>query len=404
MKRIIKLFCILLIIFHIFAICNFSTATEIYTYSPVCLLMEASTGQILYEKDINSKMYPASTTKLMTAILVMENCNLSDIATVSATAVNTVPYGYSSAYLQEGENLTIEQLLYVLLIPSANDAANVLAEHIAGSIENFANMMNTKSIELGCKNTNFKNPSGIHDENHYSTAYDLSIIARYAMHFQTIKDIASTTSCSLPKTNKYNGADRIFYNTNLLLSSNDYYYKYATGLKTGYTNPAKDCIVATAKKNDLELIVIILGGDTTKDNLSQKYLDCKTLFDYGFDNYSIRNVKKSNSVIKQFNVPGATSDTKNLDILVKDDINIFLNNNFNIENLTPEIELKENIIAPIKAGSVIGKISYTVNEITYSSCLIAGNDVEVINFMPILLRIAILLFIIFLVFITFRRS
>lgn len=407
MKHIKKVFCILLIIFNIMIVCNFSNASEINTYSPVCLLMESSTGKILYEKDIHKKVYPASTTKLMTAILVMENCNLSDIATVNSSAIDIVPAGYSSAYLKKGENLTIEQLLHVLLIPSANDAANVLAEHVGGTIENFANMMNQKAKELGCKNTNFKNPSGIHDDNHYSTAYDLSIITKYAMQFQTIKDIANTTKYNLPKTNKYNSEDRIFYNTNLLLSHHspdDYYYEYATGLKTGYTNPAKDCIIATAKKDDLELIAIILGADDNIGNSIPKYLDCKTLFEYGFNNYSFKSIVKSNSLINQISIHGGTKDTKNLDILVKDDINIFLNNNFNTENLISEIKLKENLIAPIKKGSVIGEISYTVDEKIYSSDLIAGNDVEIIDFMPIFLRISILLFVIFIIIIVLKRS
>ena len=165
--------------------------------------MEYSTGKILFEKNLNKMMYPASTTKLMTAILVLEKCQLTDVATVSNSAVDSVPAGYSTAYLQKGEKLTIEQLLHVLLIPSANDAANVLAEHVGGSIANFANMMNSKAKEIGCENTNFKNPSGIHDENHYSTAYDLSLIAKHAMQFQTIKDIVQKTVYNIPKTDKY---------------------------------------------------------------------------------------------------------------------------------------------------------------------------------------------------------
>lgn len=189
MRRIKKIICFLIIIFNILSINKFCNAAEINISAPVCVLMEYSTGKILFEKNLNKMMYPASTTKLMTAILVLEKCQLTDVATVSNSAVDSVPAGYSTAYLQKGEKLTIEQLLHVLLIPSANDAANVLAEHVGGSIANFANMMNSKAKEIGCENTNFKNPSGIHDENHYSTAYDLSLIAKHAMQFQTIKDI-----------------------------------------------------------------------------------------------------------------------------------------------------------------------------------------------------------------------
>ena len=349
-------------------------------------------------------MYPASTTKLMTAILVLEKCQLTDVATVSNSAVDSVPAGYSTAYLQKGEKLTIEQLLHVLLIPSANDAANVLAEHVGGSIANFANMMNSKAKEIGCENTNFKNPSGIHDENHYSTAYDLSLIAKHAMQFQAIKDIVQKTVYNLPKTDKYNSDNRIFYNTNLLLSHHSpyvYYYPYATGLNTGYTNPAKDCIIATAKKDDLELIAVILGAEDTNGSLVPKFLDCKKLFEYGFSNYSYKNIKKANSVVTKVSVLGATEDTKNLNILVKNDINVFLENIFDIYNLEPKLELDTPLVAPIKGGSTIGKITYDIDGIIYTSELIAETDVNIVNFVLIIFRLGLILLVIFIFFAIF---
>lgn len=175
----LKKICITLFLFLIIFVsgCTSTYASTIPdTYSSACLLMEESTGKILYSKNANSIMYPASTTKIMTAILTLEKCNLSDTAVVSHNAVFSIPSGYSTASLVEGEVLTIEQLLNVLLIPSANDAAVVLAEHIAGSVEAFSDMMNAKAVELGCLNTHFVNPNGIHNENHYSTAYDLALI------------------------------------------------------------------------------------------------------------------------------------------------------------------------------------------------------------------------------------
>lgn len=407
MRRIKKIICFLIIIFNILSINKFCNAAEINISAPVCVLMEYSTGKILFEKNLNKMMYPASTTKLMTAILVLEKCQLTDVATVSNSAVDSVPAGYSTAYLQKGEKLTIEQLLHVLLIPSANDAANVLAEHVGGSIANFANMMNSKAKEIGCENTNFKNPSGIHDENHYSTAYDLSLIAKHAMQFQTIKDIVQKTVYNLPKTDKYNGDNRIFYNTNLLLSHHspdDYYYPYATGLKTGYTNPAKDCIIATAKKDDLELIAVILGAEDTNGSLVPKFLDCKKLFEYGFSNYSYKNIKKANSVVTKVSVLGATEDTKNLNILVKNDINVFLENNFDINNLEPKLELDTPLVAPIKGGSTIGKITYDIDGIIYTSELIAETDVNIVNFVLIIFRLGLILLVIFIFFAIFRRS
>ena len=166
--------------------------------------MDQNSGKILYSKNANTKMYPASTTKIMTAILTLENCNLDDVATASHNAVYSIPYSYSVATIQEGEELTIEQLLNVLLIPSANDAAIVLAEHISGSVEEFAKLMNKKAEELGCKNTHFVNPNGIHNKNHTSTAYDLALMGQYAMKNETIRKIVSTKQFTLPTTNKYN--------------------------------------------------------------------------------------------------------------------------------------------------------------------------------------------------------
>lgn len=262
-----KKICITLFLFLIIFVSG-CTSTYAYTipdtYSSACLLMEEITGKILYSKNANSIMYPASTTKIMTAILTLENCNLSDTAVVSHNAVFSIPSGYSTASLVEGEVLTIEQLLNVLLIPSANDAAVVLAEHIAGSVEAFSDMMNSKAVELGCLNTHFVNPNGIHNENHYSTAYDLALIGKYAMQFPTFKEISSKTRYTLPITNAYSKEDRIFNTTNDLIKPNysssptNYYYKYATGGKTGYTDPAGQCIVATATKDNVSLIAVTL--------------------------------------------------------------------------------------------------------------------------------------------------
>ena len=246
------------------------------TYSPSCILMDQNSGKILYSKNANTKMYPASTTKIMTAILTLENCNLDEVATASHNAVYSIPYSYSVATIQEGEELTIEQLLNVLLIPSANDAAVVLAEHIAGSVEAFADMMNNKAVEIGCKNTHFVNPNGIHNEDHYSTAYDLALMGQYAMKFDVFKSIVSKTYYALPATAKYDKDDRKFNTTNDLIKKNysssprNYYYEYATGAKTGYTDAAKSCIVATATKNDVSLIAVVLHDSTTDDRFKPK--------------------------------------------------------------------------------------------------------------------------------------
>lgn len=394
-----KKICITLFLFLIIFVSG-CTSTYAYTipdtYSSACLLMEESTGKILYSKNANSIMYPASTTKIMTAILTLEKCNLSDTAVVSHNAVFSIPSGYSTASLVEGEVLTIEQLLNVLLIPSANDAAVVLAEHIAGSVEAFSDMMNAKAVELGCLNTHFVNPNGIHNENHYSTAYDLALIGKYAMQFPTFKEISSKTRYTLPITNAYSKEDRIFNTTNDLIKPNysssptNYYYKYATGGKTGYTDPAGQCIVATATKDNISLIAVTLHGDFTEDNLSQRALDCKALFEYGFNNFSMVSIAQKGDVASNMKVPNATKDSSSLDLLYSDDIYAFVPNGFDTSSVTPNIKLSSTF-APIAQDTVLGTISYDIDGSNYSCNLLASHEVYKNQFAKTAMELALLL-------------
>lgn len=338
----------------------------------------------------------------MTAILTLEHCKLTDTATVSHNAIYSVPVGYAHAYLVEGEVLTIEQLLHVLLIPSANDAANVLAEHIAGSVSSFATMMNTKALELGCTNTNFVNANGIQVDNHYSTAYDLAIMGRYAMQNETFRKIVSTTKYTLPATNKYSENNRFFKTTNELIipderdSVDNYYYPYATGIKTGYTNVAKECVVASAKKDDIEYIVVILGAERTENGLSGRFIDCKNLFNYAFENYITHVINEENSVLKQVKVSNASLFNDNLDVIVKDKITLVLKKDTDISAITPTIEINSDLTAPISKNSVIGTITYNVDGNTYTSDLLAGSDIAESNafntFLTILSIILVLYF------------
>ncbi len=395
----LKKICITLFLFLIIFVsgCTSTYASTIPdTYSSACLLMEESTGKILYSKNANSIMYPASTTKIMTAILTLEKCNLSDTAVVSHNAVFSIPSGYSTASLVEGEVLTIEQLLNVLLIPSANDAAVVLAEHIAGSVEAFSDMMNSKAVELGCLNTHFVNPNGIHNENHYSTAYDLALIGKYAMKFPTFKEISSKTRYTLPITNAYSKEDRIFNTTNDLIKPNysssptNYYYKYATGGKTGYTDPAGQCIVATATKDNISLIAVTLHGDFTEDNLSQRALDCKALFEYGFNNFSMVSIAQKGDVASNMKVPNATKDSSSLDLLYSDDIYAFVPNGFDTSSVTPNIKLSSTF-APIAQDTVLGTISYDIDGSNYSCNLLASHEVYKNQFAKTAMELALLL-------------
>lgn len=403
--KFIKKFCIYLFIFLSLNMClitNVKAEEEKAPNisSPAALLMDLRSGKLLYEKNINKKMYPASLTKVMTAIIALEKCDLSDIATVSYDAVMTLSSGYVTANLQIGEELTVEQLLYVLMVGSSNDAAIVLAEHISGSVEDFSKLMNEKAKELGCTSTNFVNPNGAHDENHYSTAHDLALIAKYAMQNETFRTLVSTTSYKLPTTNKYDKEDRLFTTTNALLIVNNntradnYYYKYATGVKTGFTTPAKNCLIASANKDGLELLTVVLGSGQDDQGLSERYVDTINLFKYGYDNYILREVVKSGGVIQTVNVNNATRDTKKLDAVISNDVSVLVKMDDRNNALLPEVSLNENLKAPIKKGDVIGSVKYTVEGIDYTEDLLANNDVKKSKvFINILIIIVIVIFI-----------
>lgn len=381
--------------------CHFATNDEsLSVYAPSVILMDQDSGKILYEKNAYEKRFPASTTKLMTAILTVENCNLDEVVKVSYNAVFSVPSGYSNAALQVDEELTVNDLLHALLIPSANDAANVLAEHIAGSIESFCTMMNTKAVEIGCKSTHFVNPSGIHNDDHYSTAYDLSLIAKYASQYEIIKEIACTTSYTLPTSNKYSKTDRYLTTTNCLLKTGypKYYYEYANGLKTGYTTEAKDCIIATASKEDKNLIAVILGAESTIAGMAEKYLDCKTLFDYGFDHYTKKDIIHEGDIVNTSKIKGATIDTRTLDLQAEKNISVLLKNTELNITPSPKITLKQELSAPISKGEIVGTLTYEIDGVTYSTNLIAKQDVEKSSFIKVIFRGLIILLLLFILY------
>ena len=360
------------------------------------ILIDSNTGKILYSKNENEKMYPASTTKIMTAILTIENCNLDDTVTVPYEAIASIPSGYSVAALQPGEKLTVNQLLQVLMVHSANDAANVLAYHVADSIESFATMMNTKVSELGLENTHFTNPSGKHDENHYTTAYDLSKIMQYCMKNSTFRTLAGLKSCVIPATNKYD--ERIFSSTNELLTASNYYYKYAIAGKTGYTTEAKNCLVSVANKDDLELISVVLGVGLYPNNLSGKFIETVNLFNYGYDNYTIRKLREKDAIATQIEVGNGTKETRNLDLLISDNITALVKQSDLETEFTPKIELDDNIQAPIAQGKKIGKIIYEIDGITYTSDLKASHNVEKSSFMTLLIQIIMIILILYLLY------
>lgn len=388
---------ILLLMLLIISIQTISFADEVSVKSKAAILVEVSTGRILYEKNSIEKMWPASTTKIMTAILVIEKCNLNDMVTVSQTAISNIPSGYVTCDLQVGEEISVKDLLNALMIKSANDAAYVLAEHVGGSIDGFSDLMNRKARELGCTGTHFVNPNGIHDDRHYSTAYDLYLIATYAMKNQTFRELVSQIEAVLPSTNMYPNEDRILKTTNALINPDSTnYYKNAIGIKTGYTSQAGNCLVSEASRDGLEFISVVLNGDRFPDSIQ--------LFDYAYDNFTLTKVKEKNTVVDTIEIENATKETKMLDMIIDESITVINNKSIDVNQIIPEIKLKEELLAPIKSGEVIGTIKYKVDDIEYSAKLLAKTDVEEQTYYSVIIFIGVVLLIISFLLLSTRRK
>lgn len=254
-------------------------ATEPTINSEAGVVINADTGEVLFGKDADGKYYPASITKVMTALLVMENCpDLDAMVTFSKTATTNLESGAVTIKLTEGDKLSVRDCLYALMLKSANEVANGLAEHVGGSISGFADMMNKRAKELGCTNTNFVNPNGLNDSNHYVSAHDMALIAAQAFKNEELRKIDTATSYTLPATINNPKGVILFLNNKILMKGHEKYYEYAKAGKTGYTKKAGNTLVTYAEKDGVRLVAVTLKNT--------KYLvhydDTKALLEYGF--------------------------------------------------------------------------------------------------------------------------
>ena len=329
--------------------------------SPNVILLDMKTGSVLYKKKANEKVYPAALTNIMTALLVLENCNLEELVTASDTALSNIAAGDSKMGIIKEECLSVRQLLYGMMLSSASDAANLLAEKTAGSIDGFVTLMNERAKELGMENTNFTNPTGEHDERHYTTASDMAKLTRVVMQNETFAEIVKTQSYSIPATEKSRTARKIT-NRNHFVSNllrNDYYYKYSTGIKTGYTPEAKSCIAASAQKNSMSLLALVFGAET-KDNIAQSFQDCRYMFDYVFENYVAETIVGKDEIVAQTGLENARRDKK-LILKTEDKVSFVKTKDAEISDITHQDTIPENVSAPIEKDSVIGVREYFVN-------------------------------------------
>ena len=289
---------ILLILMYIsFNYCFGETLDEDELYCNSDLIMDLESGNVLYAKNGYKKVYPASTTKILTAILALENLDLNESVVASAHAVYSTPIGSSVIYLQPQEVMSVKNLLYGLLIPSGNDAGNVIAEAVSGDIGSFVELMNKKLKELGCNNTHFTNAHGFHDDNHYTTVYDMAKLMRYALKNDTFREIIETKEYTIPATNK--SEERELVNTNKMFNKKytKMYYEYILGGKTGYTEEARGTFIGYGTKDGKSVIVCAFDGSQNIQNGQEgRFLDSKTLFEYAFENFNKFKIFDKNNI------------------------------------------------------------------------------------------------------------
>lgn len=306
------------------------------------IVMDADSGRILYEHNAHTKRGIASTTKIMTAIIVIENCNLDDIVKISSKAALTEG---SSMYLKANDKYTVEDLLYGLMLNSGNDAATALAEHTSGNIENFAKLMNDKARKIGMKNSSFTNPHGLDNENHYSTSYDMALLTRYALKNDTFREIVGTKKKIIETNN--NEKYKYLTNHNKLLSI----YQWCKGVKTGFTKKCGRCLVSYSEKNGVKLITITLNApDDWNDHIN--------LYNNLFDKYSQYNMIKNNDYIGSVNIEN--SHEKTLKLYCCKAINLTLSEE-EYKKIKIEYNYPDSIKAPIHINQPIGKINIKID-------------------------------------------
>lgn len=339
------------------------------------IMIESTTGEILYSKNPYEKLAPASMTKMMSLILIMENIekgnlNWDDKIVVSKNAASM---GGSQIFLEPNEVMSVEDLIKGICIASGNDATVALAERIAGTETAFVKLMNQKSKELGLKNTNFINSTGLDAENHYSSAYDMSLIAKELVQHEKILEFSSIYEDYLRQN-----TDNSFWlvNTNKLVR----FYSYIDGLKTGYTGQAGYCLTATGKKNGMRLITVVMGESNT-DNRTK---DTIAMMDYGFNMYSLKTLIKKNEVLGEITINLGKNEITNM--ISTQNITVLNNSQSTPKNLTYDI-VKNNITAPVKVGDIVGKINvYEDNHYQYSVDITVEKDIPKANLLTILGR------------------
>lgn len=337
------------------------------------VLLELNSNTLLYGYEMDQKLYPASLTKVMTCMLALEYGNLDDVVTVSGTALENLSEYGSTANLQEGEMLPLRELLYCVMLSSANEGCNVVAEYVSGNVDDFVDLMNQKAQELGMSATHFANTHGLHDEAHYTTARDLATLCAWAWSNADFREIATETVHTVPETNL--SEERNLHTTNFLTSTRiteKYYYSKASGIKTGFTTPAGGCLAATATDGELTFLSVVCGCETLIEadggDLDMRFVETKRLFEFGFDNYDFVQVLSDTEMLGQ---PAVTNAAGRGNVVVHADANatVLLPKDYHPDDITISVsyDSTQTLQAPLEAGQRVGTVTAMYQDITVAT-------------------------------------
>lgn len=370
MKNIYKFLLLIPLCILFFISSDVCAADGINTSAKSCVVMEANSGRVLYAKNENQPLPEASTTKIMTALVVAENADVDSIVEIPRQAQGVEG---SSIYLRAGEHLTVKELLYGLMLQSGNDCAVALALHVGGSIQGFADLMNEKARQLGCINTNFANPHGLPNDNHYTSAYDLGLISCAAMNNEIVKEIVSTKKISI--SNEGYDYNRIILNKNKILNK----FEGANGVKTGFTKKAGRCFVGAAERDGMQLIVVLL-------NCGPMFEDSMALMENFFNKYEMRNLTENCLKKKTIAVEKGKDDSVKIDL--ENTFSYPLKKDGSEDNLlNASINVAESIKAPVTKNQKVGQIDISFNnQLIFSSNIVTLNEIKKANIFDLLFR------------------
>ena len=351
------------------------------------LLLDQNTGKIVYAKNEHEELYPASLTKIMTALLVLRavdegKLTMDQSITASESAFETLHDDGSSAGIKAGEILTVRQLLQCLLIVSANEAGTILAEAVSGSVSAFVEEMNAEAQALGCENTHFVNPTGLHDPQHYTSAWDLSLIATEALKYPDFLTICDSIKEIIPATNL--SSERVLRTTNYLLDTwraLGYRYRNAHGIKTGSTSDAGYCLVSSAEKGELRFLSVVMGCERVVDASGKadvkSFSETKRLFEWGFENFSYKTVQSVNDMLASLPVT-LSQETNSVVLHPAEDVVVLLPNALSADDLKRVIRFeRQSVEAPVQAGEVLAEAVLSYGDTEYAAIpLVALNDID----------------------------